>query len=141
MRHFDRTVVYSRGDDVILKSNAIPTIFENNVESANDEKKGEKIPIEKNGTEDLQKRIQELENQICVMQIQHDVQIQHEKVKSKHIVQSQATRCKVLQKELTKKESRMVKMEELIEELKGHHFISPGDEKFLDVSLDLTFFD
>lgn len=71
------------------------------------------------------------------MQIQHDVQIQHEKVKSKHIVQSQATRCKVLQKELTKKESRMVKMEELIEELKGHHFISPGDEKFLD----LTFFD
>lgn len=130
IRHFENADVYLRGKEIILKNNAVPTVFENrgslpeNVNDSNDKT---------DETESLKKKIDELEKQILNLKIQHDVEFQHEQIKTKNAKQLQTSRFKACQKELSKKDSQLIQMNETMEELRANQLISLDDVKFLNV--------
>lgn len=113
IRHFKDDDVCLRGEEIFLKNIAIPTIFKKDLSLPDNMDDAKKNETEENETEKLRKRIQELEKDISKLKIHHDVQLQHEKIKSKNAIQSGVNRLNVVQKELAKKDSQLVKMKEI----------------------------
>lgn len=137
VKHFDKTELYVRRAEVILKNSAVPTIFAHVPVSkeAIDAKKSDSDKIQ---IEELKMKIAALEKEIAHMKLQHDIQLQHERKKAKDAVQSQAIRLKESQKEVSKKDRQLDKMEEIVDQMKAIQLISPDDAKFLNVGFELT---
>lgn len=145
-KHFDTSNFYLRGKERVLKLNAVPSIFnETSMKSTptsspnNDLKhhqtnnsKEQNATLEKCNS--LQAKVAELEKEILCMKIQHDIEIQNMKIKFEKSHQVQSNHLKETKKELSKQKSQVIRLEDVVKELREQRFISPDDAKFLNVS-------
>lgn len=131
-KHFKDSDIFIRGSEKILKDSSIPTIFQNNIQ--HEVNNIETIETKETETEELKKKIAELEAEVFRMKIQSDISLQNEKIKAKCAVNAQKIQLKEVRKELSKKNSQIIKMSEVVEELKNNCLISDENAKFLNVS-------
>lgn len=136
-RHFTDSDLFLRGNQKILRMNAIPSIFN----AANNTFLDADSNIESNGQNDdenvsvlLQARVAELEKEIAVMKIQHDIELQKMKIKSTKLHDSQTNKLKEVKKELCRQKTKVLRLEDVIKDLHEERYISSDDAKFLSVS-------
>lgn len=134
-RHFNDSDWALRGSQKILRENAIPTRFCDLGASA-------AVPTDlrqnQESVDDLQQKIQKLENEMKRMSIQHDVELQHIEIKNKKVQESKGNKLKSVQKKLLAATSKTAKLESIVEELQKEALISTEDAKFLNVIKRLT---
>lgn len=81
----------------------------------------------------MKKKIAELEAEIFRLKIQSDISLQNEKIKAKHAVNEQKIQLKEVRAEISKKNTQIIKMSEVVEELRNNRLISDENAKFLNV--------
>lgn len=143
IRHFDKSNLYLRGGEYVLKLNAIPKIF-NKANSATAHKvkiDNASKAINNNYVDNcvqecelLTTKVTELEKQIVSMKIQHDIEIQKLKIKSGTAREKDKVLLKTVKNELSKQKTQVLRLNDVIKELHEKHYISPEDVKFLNVS-------
>lgn len=143
---FEQSDIVIRKSEKFLKENAFPTIFENDLRSeANNVKiieAKETETTETTETDDLKATIAELEKEIFRLKIQNDVALQHERIKTKEAVQVQKMELIQVRAELSKKDSEITKMSQVVEILRNNRLISDENAKFLNVNSTIfQFFD
>lgn len=148
IRHFDTSNLYLRGQQYVLKLNAIPTLFNktnnaaevkfgqfgNGTKAINDNDVDNNQDDCEEKCEFLTTKIAELEKQIDSMKIQHDIEIQKLKIKSVTVREKEKIRLKTIKNELSKQKTQVLRLNDIIKELHEQHYISPDDAKFLNVS-------
>lgn len=93
-------------------------------------------------TDELYKKIAELEGTILRLKIESDVALQNEKIKAANALKLQKIQVKETRAELSKKNSQIIKMSEVVEDLRNNKLISDENAKFLNVnSTSFQFFD
>lgn len=134
-RHFSDSDFTFRGQQKILKLSAIPSIFEN--QERNDSTKNDAI-IDSDGEKCgecilLENKITELKKQLLNMNVEKQkLELKIQSISEKH--KKLAAQLAEARKAFSKEKQQKNRLTDLVEELKAEHFISPDDEKFLNVS-------
>lgn len=146
-RHFDESEIYIRGNEKVLKSSAIPTIFDERKNNSSLNDNFEELNKGNNSQNEcdekcklLQTRVAELEKEISNLKLRHDIEIQRMKINSENSRKTQSNRLKDTRKELSKQKSKLLQLEDVIKDLQEQRYISPDDAKFLNVSSKSIFF-
>lgn len=148
MRHFDPSHIVIRGNQKILKMDVIPTIFDatnckNNASlqvNTNDERNINNSQNECANVIALQARVKELEKEILNLKVQHNMEMQKIQISSKKKIQKQTEKFKDAKKEATKQKTKVLRLEDVIQELHENQYISPDDVKFLNVRSKIPFY-
>lgn len=140
-RHFADSELFFRGKQKVLKLTAIPSIFNEANDNSSPDANFDNPNMEsirqtecENKCDLLQARVTELEKEIAIMKIQHDIEIQKIKIKSTNLRDSQSNKLKEARKEVSKQKTKLIRLEDVIKELREEHYISSEDAKFLSVS-------
>lgn len=126
-RHFENSDMIMRGSEKMLLQNCIPTIFQSNVDSTAEVSKTSE-------TEELKKKISELEANIARLTIEKDVAVQHERIKAAEAVKAQKIKLNEAKAEISNKNDQITKISQVVQDLRNHHLISEKNAKFLNVS-------
>lgn len=83
---------------------------------------------------ELTKKIADLEAEVFRLKIQNDVALQNEKVKAEKAIKLQKVQLEETRAELSKKNTQIIKMSEIVQDLRNERLISDENAKFLNVN-------
>lgn len=132
IRHFDPSSIVIRGNQKILKIDAVPTIF-NVVVKISHANNLNSNQNESTNVTALQAKIQELEKEIVKLNIQHSIELQKIEINAKKKIQKKNVELKVTKTELSKQKNKLLRLEDVIQDLRENQYISPDDAKFLNL--------
>lgn len=143
-RHFKSTDFYFRNKEKVLRLNAIPNIltktnktYSSDIDLDNNTDNNvnnNQVDYEKKCII-LQAKVAELEKVIFSMKVAHDVEVQKIKIQAKNRHRAKTNELKTAKKQLSKQQSQVIRLEDVIKELHEQHYISPEDAKSLNVIL------
>lgn len=123
-----------------LITDAVPSIFEKRVIADSNEIIGYASQAKNQCAQCpfLLQKVADLEKQIFTLNVQHDISVQQlqrqiDLLKNKN--EQKVDQVRLFQKELTLEKKQIVRLKDVIAELKSENFISTEDEKILNVRL------
>lgn len=134
-RHFSETAFFIQNNRTILRSDAIPTVFEH-TEPENRVNDADCASNQCSQCSLLTAEIVKLNKQISDLTIRHDIGIQTLKRKTESLEDRSAQKRDQLndvRKELSRERKKIVRLTEVISELKSQDLISAEDAKILNV--------
>lgn len=80
-----------------------------------------------------------LEAQIQRLKIENDIALQNEKIKAENAIKRHKVQLKETKAELSKKNTQITKMSEIVQDLRNERLISDENAKFLNVKAENIF--